>query len=650
VHPGDLFTDHEQRAWIVDRALGSGSWSHALLVRSKAGDEAVLRIPLSKVELGDAVEARDRSEACADRCRQLTEVLRGAPSWAPALIGTATAADGRPMLLQRRYPSSAARRIEAGAPLTEILRVTQRTADVLRDAGRIHGALHGRNILLDEAGRPVLSDVWTPAAARCGVAADGTRPPDAAAAPDSGWDAWALCALLYQAALTASPAADGRRTGPVRVPEAGLDKVAIATLKDRALARLAAERTNPRFRGRLADRLGAVLNRGLSHQHTPSPPYRFQSLSALLDRLGDGVALVDPRVEEVGRVLLPPEARDGVFQGSDVITFAITVATSTTLDTHEDLVCGVALRDLDAEGEARVPVPEARYETRKHPSGRLRFAFTLPGVSPGRYRVRVAFAVKDSGHPPTTAQGEFEVRPPPGWVPPVEDVAPAALTFPASATPAAPATRAPDPGPSGSPVTPAAAPEAGDPPSGPDAEIHAFPSPVSPPSAAVAPYPTPVAPPRAPAPSTPRAPYPVEVEIDVSEPGTAATGPSTEATVPQARPAGVSSSADTAPFESHMREAGTDAGWSGPGRWEANLPEPGLGSPFDDRPELPGFGGADDGEDLFGDGDDLDGMRPSGAFTRFVELVRRDAYTSVVAAVALSLILVVILTLLLKSC
>ena len=656
VNPGDLFTDRDDRAWTVDRDLGTGTWCRTLLVRSRAGDEAVLRLPHAPVDLSGP-DAAQRSAACLERCEQLAARLASKPTWAPTLLGRATASDGRPMLLMRRYPSSVARRIEDGAPLTEILRIVYRTGALLREAGIVHGNLHGRSILLDEAGRPILDDVWTPAAARCGVPTDGYRPPEAAAAPEAGWDTWALCALLYQAALTTTPGADGRRPSGIRIPDAGLDKVAIATLKDRAQARLAAERSNPRFRGRLADRLGAVLNRGISLQHTPSPPYRFISVSALIDRLKTVVELIDPRVDEVGRILLPPDARDAVFQGDVPITFAVTVATTTSVDTHEDLVCGVALRDLDAEDEARVPVPEARYETRTHPSGRLRFAFTLPGVGPGRYRASVAFAVKDSGHPPATAQGEFEVRPQPGWVPPAEEVAPAPLSFPGT-PPEQSTPEAPEPA---EPAEPAADPEAfasasasapsipdATDPSEPFANVHALPSPVRPPAypapvAAPAP-PTPVAPPTSP--PRPRPTPLVAVEVEVSDPG---YRPLDEATIPQARPAGVSSSAETAPFESYGRELGTDAGdWTGPGQWEAELPEPSLTGTFGDDSPLPGLEGH--GEDLLGEDHSFNTYAPEGVFDRVLEIIKRDTYTSFVAAFAACLIIIVILTLFMTSC
>ena len=70
-----------------------------------------------------------------------------------------------------------------------------------------------------------------------------------------------------------------------------------------ALVALSFERANPRFSMRVADKLGAVLNRGLSRQPAPSPPYRFGRTSELTGRLREIRDLIDPRVEAVGKVL-----------------------------------------------------------------------------------------------------------------------------------------------------------------------------------------------------------------------------------------------------------------------------------------------------------------------------------------------------------
>jgi hypothetical protein len=94
----------------------------------------------------------------------------------------------------------------------------------------------------------------------------------------------------------------------IRPSAAGLDKAQLAAVKETAQRRLRAESSNPRFHARVAERLGAILNRALSRELTPSPPYRFTSLEEMKKRTEEVHALVQPRVTHVGRLILdrPP--------------------------------------------------------------------------------------------------------------------------------------------------------------------------------------------------------------------------------------------------------------------------------------------------------------------------------------------------------
>jgi len=223
----------------------------------------------------------------------------------------------------------------------------------------------------------------------------------------------------------------GDAAARVELPEPGPDKVILSTLKDRVMARLAHDQSNPRFRARVADRLASLLNRGLSKEWEPSPPYRFSQTGPLVERLSDVMNLINPHVTDVGRIMLGDgtASSNDVFESGSAVKVAVSVECSHGQTDHEDLVAGLRLVDQDAAGNGRVPLGEAKFAVKSHPSGRLRFEFTLPDVAPGRYEVRCAFAVKDSGDEPKVAEGAFQVRPAPGYVPPAKPVEKAPLTL-----------------------------------------------------------------------------------------------------------------------------------------------------------------------------------------------------------------------------
>jgi len=416
-------------------------------VSSTTGRELVLKVALGPDDFPTDVRAsKDLLRACAAAATEQGALLASANLPFVPKLEAQLLVESRPALLLHRYSSSLQRRLDAGMPLADALRLGARVTAQLHAGRRVHGNLRPTNILLDERGEPVLSDLATPATRDVSerleaIASDRLRyrPPEALAEPRPGWDTWALCQILYAAAMLQGPVDDASPQRALCIPTAGIDKVEVATLKDRAIARLSAESANGRFRSRLTEKLGAVLNRGLSPMADPSPPYRFNNAAALLPRIEEITALLMPTVTDVGRILLGGAADQGQFQGESPVTFATSVACSAGITQHEDIVCGLQIVDIDAEDGGRIPVHDASFKVSTHPSGRLRYQFSIPNLPPGRYRLKMAFSIRDSDQEPATAHGSFEVRPQPGYVPPAADApsgpVPIAEIKPTTATP-----------------------------------------------------------------------------------------------------------------------------------------------------------------------------------------------------------------------
>lgn len=418
---GDTFVDPQKRTWTVEEQLGRGTWGRSFRARSADGQQCVLKVALGASDFPpDAPLPDGLVRACRDAAREQIALLeRGEHAFLPRLIGSFTLSNGSPALMLAHYAGSLERRIAAGVGLSDIAELVARLSRALGTAGFVHGNLRPSNVLVNDRGEPVAADAVTPALAAAQARLEAFRsgprwrPPEATDRPRAGWDTWALCQALYQAALHREPGTD------TRTATGGLDRVEIATIKDRALARFRAEGSNTRFQARMAERLGTVLHRGLSLEAEPSPPYRFADGIALADRLDEVVSMFAPRIEDLGRLLPPAESVSGVFRGEKPVEFTVSVGCSPGVTNHEDVVCGLKLVDLD-QSEARVAIPEARYVAERHRSGRMRFQFTIPDLGPGRYRLKIAFSVRDSGDTPLVAVSDFEVRPRAGYVPPVD--------------------------------------------------------------------------------------------------------------------------------------------------------------------------------------------------------------------------------------
>ena len=423
---GDVVLDAQGRSYQVGPLLGRGLWGKSYLVRH--GDsraEFVLKCPLSRDDFRGDVPLTDTllgacQNACAEQARMLGE---GAHVFLPPLQSR-QAEDGSPLLILPRLTTTLDRRIAQGCTLTEVLTVLVAVcghlAEMQQDVG-LHGNLRPSNILLNDRGDVLLTDMATPSAIDAlgqlhAISPEPNRylPPEVLRGEEleETADTYAIAMILYRAVMTPPDGDDS----PQVLPVTGLDKGDRVVLKDRAIERLKSEDSNNRFHARFAEKLSSVLGRALSQQIAPSPPYRFARVRELAPRLDELRSLIRPRVAMVGKVMLDRPPGSSTFESDEEVSFGVSVAVSAGVDSHDEIACGVAV--FDDESGDRIRDVECAYTVDRHPSGRFRFSFRVMDLGPGRYRTRVAFAIRDSGHPPETAEAQYELRAAAGYVPP----------------------------------------------------------------------------------------------------------------------------------------------------------------------------------------------------------------------------------------
>ncbi len=429
---GDVVLDAQGRSYQVGPLLGRGLWGKSYLVRH--GDsraEFVLKCPLARDDFRGDVPLTDKLlSACEEACKEQAEVLaEGTHAFFPPLQSR-QGSDGSPLLILPRFTTTLDRRIDQGCPLIEVLGVLLAALKHLQaleaDASMpsVHGNLRPSNILLNDRGEVLLTDLATPASETAlgqlhALSPEPNRylPPEALSGDPLNVmaDTYALAMSLYRAVMTpVDGIVDGRTA--LELPTQGLDKAALVELKDKTIERLQAEDSNPRFHQLFAERVASVLNRALSLQVQPSPPFRFLSAQELTTRLAELKALIRPTITSVGKAMLSRPPSSTTFETDEQVGFSVTVGASEGVDKHDEIAVGIAVFDQDS-GE-RVRECESAYTCERHPSGRFRFVFQLMDLAPARYRTRVAFAIRDSGHPPSTSEADFEVRAAAGYVPP----------------------------------------------------------------------------------------------------------------------------------------------------------------------------------------------------------------------------------------
>lgn len=596
---GDVVRDPNGQAYQVGPVLGRGLWGKSYAVRvGDGGEELVLKAPLTRQDFRGEVPASDELlNACREALVEQGRVLeQAAVPFLPRLHARFTTTAGVPVLVMPRYASTLDQRMSRGVGLAEVLSTLLQALEQVRQlpgGSGLHGNLKPSNILLNERGDVFLADLVTPAwakfAGRLHAIANEPvpyLPPEligslAEASFTPCADTYAAGMILCRTVLTAR---DGDDPAPPELPVKGLDKAALLDLKDRVRTRMKEEDSNPRFHVRLAERVAALLNRALSYETSPSPPYRFNRIEDLIPRMEEVQALIRPQITAVGKALLSRPPAVDTFETGEEITFSVSVGASLGVEAHEEISCGIAV--FDQAGE-RLRDLETAYTVDRHPSGRFRFLFRLPELTPGGFLCRVAFAIRDSGHPPSTTEVGFTVQAAPGYVPPE--------TPPAPDPGALPFRREDD-----ADTALARVDDAGDPspiaPSGP-------PAPPPPPPTALPPGFEPEPP--APAPTVPLTP---------------AAPPAT----PQVAPAPAAQAAQVDPSVDQVLNPGT---WS-------DLP-------------LPGARGAQDLTDHLAAPSDLPEPPAPGPVARLIDMVRSDAYMAVmlggIVLIAMFLVLLALL-------
>lgn len=434
IKTGENVRDGHGSSYQVGQLLGRGLWGKSYVVRRETDESLhVLKVPLGPEDFRGEIPGGDTFFAA---CREaLLEQVRlyeqGQLTFLPRVEDRFTLPDGTPAVLLPRYPDSLERRMAEALPIGSLLDTLLGVCKHLREVAAgpgLHGGLRPSNVFFNERGEIFLTDLATPAlrknhARLVGIVPGGQPclPPELAENAATPWtigtDTYSIGMMLWRGLMSGEAAPPWPRTG--------LDKAAQVAIKDRVVERMKLEDSNPRFHGRLAERVAVLLARALSRETNPSPPYRFPRLDELQSRLEEIQQLIRPHVSSVGKILLDRTAARPWFTTDEDISFTTTVGCTTGVEGQEEIGVGIAVFELDRD--QRMKELSLGYTVDKHPSGRYRFAFTIGGLGPGRYRARLAFAIRDSGQPPVTSEAEFNVRAAPGWVPRSEPPVPSPL-------------------------------------------------------------------------------------------------------------------------------------------------------------------------------------------------------------------------------
>ena len=420
---GDIISEERGHQYELKSLLGQGLWAKTFLAQSKEGVDWVLKIPLSASDFPSGHE--EKSEICRKIALHYGEMfskLKTQEIMCPSKTFISTT--DVPILVFKYNRNNLEQRLRQKISFQELLGLCIRIVDAL-DALPLplksHGNLHPRNIFLMERDRILLADPLTPficehypqlSTFRRQI--DSCFPPEIQnkktnSPAEVTIDTYCVAAILFR----------GITKGKRLSLKQGISKDIRVIVHESLIDILLREQTNKIFHERLCTQLIQFLNRALSAETSPSPPYRFSSLSKFQTRLGNIYDLIEPSVTYIGQIILERSPGDIAFKTYEPIQFSCTIECTPKLDDIDEIDCGVRL--VDRTRNERIRGYELGYSVHSHPSGRLRFDFSLGTLAAAQYTVKIAFKIRGSSAEVRTQEKDFDVEPEAGWVPPKEE-------------------------------------------------------------------------------------------------------------------------------------------------------------------------------------------------------------------------------------
>jgi len=416
---GDIIIEEQGLRYELKSLLGQGLWAKTFIAQTQDGVEWVLKIPLSPTDFPTGQE--DLAEVCRDIAQDFGSFLVKLKTQ-DLLYPQKTFLSNQniPVLVFKKTRESLEQKLRSKMSFQELVALCIRIADALDALPlplRAHGNLHPRNIFVIDRHRIVLSDPITPMikenytklnAFRRQI--DSAFPPEVqsksvSSSAETSVDTYCIASILVRGV-----------TKNKRISlQQGITKDIRSHLQGEIINMLLQEPSNKFFHNRLCGQFLQFLNRALSVNVKPSPPYRFASLGTFQTRLANIYDLIEPSVSYIGQIILELPPKDTTFQTFSPVRFSCTIECTPKLDDIEEIDCGVRLTNRTRN--ERIKGYDLGYTVHTHPSGRLRFDFSLGTISAAQYTVKVAFKIKGSTAEVRTAQKDFAVEPEAGWVP-----------------------------------------------------------------------------------------------------------------------------------------------------------------------------------------------------------------------------------------
>lgn len=424
-----IIRDPQGRKLVLDECVGTGSFGSVWRARPEDGGSDVFatKLPISADDLTSDVSTELLS--LAHRMVRTQGVwLKALPSHlAPRVYGIVDGGGAIPCLVMDYLPGNLQEVLARDlhfVDLVDTLAALSRALVPLHEAGRVHGNLKPGNVFIvgpddyrftdtvGETGRLLRDSLAMLPGWQHRVTPELlANPDDDTLLTNPVLDTFAVGKIFYQAVVAPHAVGDVRATDGLFV--GAIDKEHLERFQQALLERYTQDEGNPHTRDLFLRRAAALIQRALSSEMSPSPPYRFYSAAELASRFEELHNLFHPSFEQLGPIVLDRPAANPAFYHGEDVKFTLSFRCQGGITNPDLLNCFVYVRDMEKQQKVRDLVQEV---LPLHDGSRFRCAFTLRGLMPGQYLLRVGLGIRGTPGKPIPRDEVVTVRERPAGV------------------------------------------------------------------------------------------------------------------------------------------------------------------------------------------------------------------------------------------
>lgn len=444
----DIIHDGKGNTYRIGPSLGRGLYAKSYLVGGENQKEWVLKVPLSPSDLpASHQELAKISRQILQQQWELLHKLRH-PNLCNPMSQFISDKGVYCLLYKRQAPNLGAELRQRDFGIQELLEIALNITKGLRKlpAGFFpHGAIHPRNIFRTTRDSILFMDPLPPLALEHYQTftqswnSGSFSPPELlknGAKKLVVTDTYSIAMFLYIALLNpnARQLQELEKKGLHPSSQGGLEN-SIETLLKRDPSS-----NNVHFHHSFVKQFSTFLKRALNPKIKPSPPFRFEKIVDFQVRLEELIALLNPSIKKVHRIIFPMNRFSGVpnhhdFYTSEPVDFRCSITTDPTIEDIDTryITCGIKLFNIDnvedLQSEENFVQNSRKYrdyrctktELERQHSNRFQFKIQLEDITPGNYFLDLGFKVEGSLSTLRSQQAFFQVIPEPGYHPPPKE-------------------------------------------------------------------------------------------------------------------------------------------------------------------------------------------------------------------------------------